>query len=333
MPRTASTLAPFRHENFRNLWTANLASNLGGLVQAVGAGWMMTTITDSHNMVSLVQGATTLPIMIFSIAAGALADNFDRRRIMLVAQALMMAASLALAVWTFMGLLTPWVLLGFTFIIGCGTALNNPSWQASMGDIVPREDLPSAVSLNSMGFNLMRSVGPAIGGIIVAAAGAFAAFAFNALSYIPLFIAMFRWKPAVTRRTLPRERFGGAMAAGIRYVAMSPKLVTVLVRGFAFGLGAVAIASLLPTIASEYVGGSAFTYGTMLGCFGAGAIGGALVNARLREKLANEMIARFACVGFALSCVGLGLSRDVFLSHVVLLPAGMCSISTCSPIR
>src|SRR5690606_12427203 len=191
LPRTASTLAPFRHENFRNLWTANLASNLGGLVQAVGAGWMMTTITDSHNMVSLVQGATTLPVMSVSIAAGALADNFDRRRIMLVAQALMMAASLALAVWTFMGLLTPWVLLGFTFIIGCGTALNNPSWQASMGDIVPREDLPSAVSLNSMGFNLMRSVGPAIGGIIVAAAGAFAAFAFNALSYIPLFIAMF----------------------------------------------------------------------------------------------------------------------------------------------
>lgn len=324
MSKPASTLAPFRHGNFRNIWTANLASNLGGLVQGVGAGWMMTTITDSHNMVSLVQGATTLPVMIFSIAAGALADNFDRRRIMLVAQAFMMGVSVCLAIWTFLGLLSPWMLLGFTFLIGCGTALNNPSWQASMGDIVPREDLPSAVSLNSMGFNLMRSVGPAIGGIIVATAGAVAAFAFNALSYIPLFFALFRWKSTPAQRTLPRERFGGAMAAGVRYVAMSPKLLTVLARGFVFGLGAVSIAALLPTIASEYVGGSAFTYGTMLGCFGAGAIGGALINARAREKLANEIIARLACLGFALSCAGLGLSRDVLLSHAVLLPAGVC---------
>lgn len=246
MPAHVSTLAPFKHENFRNLWTANLASNLGGLVQAVGAGWMMTTITDSHNMVSLVQGATTLPIMIFSIAAGALADNFDRRRIMLVSQGFMILVSLTLAIWTFMGMLDPWMLLAFTFLIGCGTALNNPSWQASMGDIVPRTDLPSAVSLNSMGFNLMRSVGPAIGGIIVAAAGAVAAFAFNALSYIPLFIALFRWKPETTKRTLPRERFGSAMVDGIRYVAMSPKLLTVLARGFVFGLGAVSIAALCP---------------------------------------------------------------------------------------
>lgn len=324
MSTHASTLAPFKHENFRNLWTANLASNLGGLVQAVGAGWMMTTITDSHNMVALVQGATTLPIVIFSIAAGALADNFDRRRVMLVAQTFMMVVSITLAIWTFLGLLSPWMLLAFTFLIGCGTALNNPSWQASMGDIVPRTDLPSAVSLNSMGFNLMRSVGPAIGGLIVAAAGAVAAFAFNALSYIPLAIALFRWKSAPTQRTLPRERFRGAMVDGVRYVAMSPKLLTVLARGFVFGLGAVSIAALLPTIASEYVGGSAFAYGTMLGFFGFGAIGGALINARLREKLANEAIARFACIGFALSCAGLGLSRDIVLSHAVLLPAGVC---------
>lgn len=324
MPERASTLAPFKHETFRNLWAATLASNLGGLVQAVGAGWMMTTITDSHQMVSLVQGATTLPIMIFSLASGALADNFDRRRIMLVAQCLMMLVSISLAIWAFFGLLSPWMLLAFTFLIGCGTALNNPSWQASMGDIVPRAALPEAVSLNSMGFNLMRSVGPAIGGIIVAAAGAVAAFAFNAFSYIPLLVALFRWKPAYAARTLPRERFGSAMLAGVRYVSMSPKLLTVLFRGFVFGLGAVGIVALLPTVARDYVQGDAFTYGTMLGFFGAGAIVGAVLNARVRARLPNEIIVRFACIGFALSCLGLGLSRDALTSHLVLLPAGAC---------
>ena len=137
MTERMSVLAPFRHETFRLLWLATLVSNLGGLVQSVGAGWMMTTLTDSHNMIALVQASTTLPIMVFSLAAGALADNFDRRSIMLIAQGGMMVVSLALAVLAFMGMLNPWLLLAFTFLIGCGTALFNPSWQASMGDIVP----------------------------------------------------------------------------------------------------------------------------------------------------------------------------------------------------
>ena len=324
MPKRASTLAPFKHKNFRILWIATLASNLGGLIQGVGAGWMMTTITDSHNMVALVQGATTLPIMVFSIAAGALADNFDRRSVMLVAQFLMMVVSIALATLTFFGLLSPWLLLGFTFLLGCGTALHNPSWQASMGDIVPRDDLPEAVTLNSMGFNLMRSVGPAIGGLIVAFAGATAAFAVNALSYTVLIAALVRWKPVKADRPLPRESFGQAMAAGIRYVAMSPNLTTVLVRGFAFGLAAISVLALLPSVAREYVGGGALAYGSLLGCFGAGAIGGAFLNSWIRERLSNESIVRLACIGFALSVAGLGLSRDVLLSHAVLLPAGAC---------
>src|SRR5690606_4424441 len=186
MPQRASPLAPFRHATFRDLWSATLASNLGGLIQAVAAGWLMTTIAASDDMVALVQAATTLPIMIFSLAAGALADNFDRRNIMLTAQVLMMVVSIALAVFALAGLLSPWLLLTFTFLIGCGTALHNPSWQASMGDLVPREDLSGAVTLNSVSYNLMRSVGPAVGGMIVAAAGAASAFALNAVSYIAL---------------------------------------------------------------------------------------------------------------------------------------------------
>jgi MFS family permease len=160
-PRSSLT-NPFKSIDFRLLWTATLISNLGGLIQAVGAGWMMATITQSDAMVALVQSATTLPIMIFSLAAGALADSHDRRRVMLAAQCLMMAVSVALAVIALTDQMVPWLLLAFTFLIGCGTALHNPSWQASLGDIVLREDIPAAVTLNSMAFNITRSVGPAI---------------------------------------------------------------------------------------------------------------------------------------------------------------------------
>lgn len=324
MAERSSVLAPFRHETFRLLWLATLVSNLGGLVQSVGAGWMMTTLTDSHSMVALVQASTTLPIMIFSIAAGALADNFDRRIVMIVAQCGLALVSVTLAALAMLGLLNPWLLLTFTFLIGCGTALFNPSWQASMGDIVPREDLPSAVTLNSMGFNMMRSVGPAVGGLIVATAGAGAAFALNALSYGPLIGALLRWKPDRLPGRLPRESLGSAMWAGVRYVSLSPNLTTVLFRGFLFGLAAVSILALLPSVASEYVGGGALVYGTLLGCFGLGAIGGAFINGWVRERFSNEVIVRGACLGFALACIGLGFSRDVVLSHLTLLPAGAC---------
>ncbi|HUH76212.1 MAG TPA: MFS transporter, partial [Devosia sp.] len=220
MSERGSMLAPFKHNTFKLLWMATLVSNLGGLVQSVGAGWMMTTLTDSHNMVALVQASTTLPIMLFSLASGALADNFDRRIVMLIAQIGLMLVSVTLAVMAYLGMLTPWLLLSFTFLIGCGTALFNPSWQASMGDIVPREDLAGAVTLNSMGFNMMRSVGPAVGGTIVALLGAAAAFTVNAFSYIPLIYALFRWKPnRPDVSNLPRESFFSAMLAGLRYVS------------------------------------------------------------------------------------------------------------------
>lgn len=330
MPQRASPLAPFRHATFRALWTATLASNLGGLIQMVGAGWLMTTISDSNDMVALVQAATTLPIMIFSLAAGALADSFDRRNIMLTAQIAMMVVSAGLAIFAVTGLLTPWWLLTFTFLIGCGTALHNPSWQASMGDIVPREDLPGAVTLNSVSYNLMRSLGPAVGGLIVALAGAATAFALNAVSYIALIIALIRWKPQRVPSTLPREAFGSAISAGLRYIAMSPNLLKVLFRGFAFGLAAVSVLALLPVVARDLVEGGAFTYGIMLGCFGAGAIIGAVLNPRLRESLRNETIVRAAFIGSALSVVLLALSRDMWLSCLALFPAGACWVITLS---
>ncbi len=324
MPQRASTLAPFRHPTFRALWIATLVSNLGGLIQGVGAGWMMTTISDSHSMVALVQGATTLPIMLFSLASGALADNFDRRRIMLFAQIMMMVVSVALAAIAYQGWITPWLLLAFTFLLGCGTALHNPPWQASVGDIVPREDLPAAVTLNSMGFNLMRSVGPAVGGLIVATAGVAAAFLANAVSYITLIAALWRWKPVYPPRALPRESFLSAMSAGLRYVLMSPNLLIVMFRAWLFGIAAISSLALLPLVARELVGGGALTYGGLLGAFGVGAILGGFVNGIVRERFSNEWIVRLACIGFGLSNILVALSSNVWLSHLLLLPAGAC---------
>jgi MFS family permease len=292
---------------------------------------MMVTITDSDTMVALVQSATTLPIMIFSLAAGALADSFDRRRLMLLAQRAMMAASAVLALLALADVVTPWSLLIFTFLIGSGTALHNPSWQSSIGDLVPRKHIPEAVTLNSMAFNLMRSIGPAIGGLIVAAGGAAAAFALNAISYVPLIFALTRWKRDRTASMLPREAFGHAIWAGLSYVTMSPNLLKVICRGLAFGLGAIAVPALLPLVARDLSGsGGAVVYGLLLGSFGIGAIGGALLNTRIRESFSNEAIARVAFLGSALSAILVAVSSQTWLSCVGLLPAGACWVLTLS---
>ncbi|WP_027056813.1 MFS transporter [Mesorhizobium erdmanii] len=319
-----SALAPFRHGIFRAVWSASLVSNFGGLIQGVGAAWMMTTIATSSYQVALVQASTTLPIMLFALVAGAIADSFDRRKVMLVAQTFMLVVSVLLTVFTYYHLLTPWTLLAFTFLIDSGTALNSPSWQASVGDMVPRNKVPAAVALNSMGFNLTRSVGPAIGGIIVAAAGAAAAFAANAVSYIGLIIVMARWKPDIPVSTLPRESLGAAMGAGLRYVAMSPNIGKVLVRGAAFGFSAGAVLALLPLVARDVVKGDALTYGIMLGSFGIGAVGGALISVRLRQLLSSETMVRCAFAGFAFCAFNAAISHHAWQTSLGLLVGGAC---------
>ncbi|TIQ38666.1 MAG: MFS transporter [Mesorhizobium sp.] len=319
-----SALAPFRHGIFRAVWSASLVSNFGGLIQGVGAAWMMTTIATSSYQVALVQASTTLPIMLFALIAGAIADSFNRRKVMLVAQTFMLVASALLTVFTWFGWMTPWTLLVFTFLIDSGTALNSPSWQASVGDMVPRAKVPAAVALNSMGFNITRSVGPAIGGIIVAAAGAAAAFAANAVSYIGLIVVLFRWRPEVPAPTLPREALGAAMGAGLRYVAMSPNIAKVLVRGFAFGFSAGAVLALLPLVARDVVKGDALTYGVMLGAFGIGAVGGALISVRLRQLLSSETMVRAAFAGFALCAFNAAVSHNAWQASAGLLVGGAC---------
>ncbi|MGS1018360.1 MFS transporter [Allosphingosinicella humi] len=322
-PPASSAAAPFRYAIFRNVWLANLWSQFGGMIQSVGAAWMMMSIADSPVMVSLVQASTTLPVMMLALAAGALADTFDRRKILIAAQVFMLVVSTLLALAAYLGLITPWLLLLFTFLIGCGAALNGPAWQASVGEMVPREVLPSAVALNSMGFNVARSLGPAVGGMIVAAAGAAAAFATNAVSYIGLIAVLARWRAPFEQDSLPREKLGPAMMAGVRYVAMSPNIRSVLLRSFVFGLGAGAVPALMPLIARDLVGGGPLTYGLLLGAFGIGAVGGAIFTARLRERISNETIARGAMLGFAVAAAVSSVSTSLPLTMAALTLGGM----------
>ncbi len=311
-----------RHALFRAVWISSLASNFGGLIQSVGAAWLMASIAPSAEMVALVQTSTTLPIMLFSLAAGAIADNYDRRSVMLVAQVFMLGVSALLTLMTGLSLLSPWMLLLFTFLIGCGSALNGPAWQASVGEMVPREDLPAAVALNSMGFNVARSVGPAIGGFIVATAGAATAFAVNAASYVGLILVLLRWKQPRSERGLPPESLGLAMGAGLRYAAMSPSIKHVIIRCFLFGFGAAAVQGLMPLVARDLVVGGPVTFGVLLGSFGAGAVSGALLSGRLRSLFRVEGLARLSFAGL-IACVTItALSQSTWLTMMGMVFGG-----------
>ncbi len=317
-----SLSAPLVFADFRQLWAGFVASNLGTMVQSVGAGWLMVSIARSDDMVALVQSAATLPVMLFSIIAGAIADSFDRRRVLLIAQVFMMANAVLLTGLVVGDMITPWLLLAFLFLAGCGTALHAPSWQASVGDIVPREVIPAAVTLNGMAVNLTRSVGPAVGGVVVAAAGAGAAFAVNAISFVPMVWALLRWKPAPAAPSLPREDFRRAIWAGLRYVSMSPNLLTVILRGSVFGLVAIAILALLPIVARDMLQGGAVTFGLLLAAFGVGAIGGGFANARMRARFSNEVVVRLAFLGVASSAGLVATSHNTWATCLFLLPAG-----------
>ncbi|KFL44740.1 putative MFS permease [Sphingobium sp. ba1] len=314
--------SPFSVPTFRAIWMASLASNFGGLIQSVGAAWMMISLSASPMLIALVPAATTLPIMLLSLWAGAVADNLDRRKVMIACQSWMLVVSALLAVTAWAGWMTPWLLLAFTFALGCATAINGPAWQAAVGDMVPRAILPSAVAMNSMGFNLARSVGPALGGVIVATAGAAAAFLTNAVSYVGLLVVLSRWEPELPSKILPRERLALAMRAGVRYVAMSPNIQLVLLRAAVFGIGASAVSALMPLVARDILGGGALTFGLTSGAFGVGAVTGALSTRHLRARLSVEHIVRYAALMLALGTAITGMSSWLGLALLGYLLAG-----------
>ncbi len=314
--------SPMRNPVFRALWIAAVVSNFGALIQSVGAAWMMTSLTTSPQMVALVQASTVLPFVLLALWAGAVADNLDRRKVMLVAQILMFCLSAALTLVAWQGWLTPWLLLAFTFLIGCGTAVAGPAWQASVGDIVPRQQLPQAVSVNSMGFNLARTAGPAVGGAIIAAAGGATAFLVNTVSYVGLITVLTRWRKPSTSRLLPREGLLMAMGAGLRYVAMSPNLRIVVVRALAFGIGANAVSALMPLVARDLIAGGPLTYGILLGAFGIGAVLGGLFTERLRRNLSTEAIIRLISLVLAAGTAVTAVSSWLPVTIVALMLAG-----------
>src|ERR1700739_3340106 len=310
--------APLRYPTFRRIWLASLLSNLGILIQGVGAAWAMTQMTSSADKVALVQTALMLPIMLISMPAGAIADMYDRRIVALVSLSIALCGATALSVLAWLGLVTPQILLAFCFIVGSGMALFGPAWQASVTEQVPAETLPSAVALNGISYNIARSFGPAIGGIVVATAGAVAAFAANAVLYIPLLVVLFLWRRTSEPSRLPRERLNRAIVSGVRYIANSPAIRIVLARTLVTGILGGSVSALMPLVARDLLHGGAQTYGIMLGAFGMGAVIGALNIAEVRKRLSGEAAIR-AC---ALSMGG-AIAAVALSSEPVLTAAGL----------
>jgi predicted MFS family arabinose efflux permease len=317
-----SVAAPLRHAVFRRIWLASLLSNLGLLIQGVGAAWAMTQMASSADKVALVQTALMLPIMLISMPAGAIADMYDRRIVALVSLSISLVGATALAVMAWLGQVTPNILLAFCFIVGCGMALFGPAWQASVSEQVPAETLPSAVALNGISYNIARSFGPAIGGIIVATAGAVAAFAANALLYIPLLIVLFLWRRATEPSRLPREKLSRAMVSGARYIANSPSIRVVLTRTLVTGLLGGSVSALMPLVARDLLHGGAQTYGIMLGAFGMGAVIGALNIAEIRKRLSGEASVRVCAITMGLAIAVIAISAQPVITAAALVLAG-----------
>src|SRR5205809_2207878 len=226
--------APLRRPLFRALWISDVVSNIGTWMHDSAAAWLMTLLAPSPLMVSLVQAATTLPLFLLELPAGAIADVLDRRRVLLAAQVWLFAATATLGVLTLLGVVQPWMLLVITLAVGAGNAIDLPAWQAIIPEAVPPHELPAAVGLGSIAINIARAVGPALAGLIIVAAGPGPVFLINAVSILGVFFVLWRWRRKPVRTTLPAERLASAMRAGVRYVRFAPALRTVVVRTAAF---------------------------------------------------------------------------------------------------
>ncbi|MFK4719259.1 MFS family permease [Bradyrhizobium niftali] len=319
---SSTPLAPLRNSTFRSIWFAVQVSSLGTLIQTVSVGWLMVTISTSDLMVALVQASSTLPTFILSVLAGAIADNFNRRRVMLAAQSLMAVASALLTTVIALGFLNPWIILGFGFLVGCGAALNNPAWEASVGDIVDRRDLPAAVTLLSVGFNTVRSVGPALGGVIVASFGVLTAFALNTVSYLAPLGAIWFCKWKVRSLPLPPETMTTAIYDGLRFTTMSSEIKASTARGTLFGLAGISILALLPVLVRDQLTAGPITYGILMAGFGAGAFLAGISNGLLREVLSQERLIELACIACAACSISLALNPPLVVAATVLAVGG-----------
>jgi MFS family permease len=334
--RHATGFEPLQSPLFRNLWIASTISNLGGWMQDTAGTWLMTVLTTSPLLIALMQTAASLPVVILGLLAGATADIFDRRRLLLFWQAWMLAAVALLSVLTFFNIISPWVLLILTFLLNVGTAMNSPAWQAIMPELVPREQLPEAVSLNSAGFNLARALGPALGGFAVAAfahadTGAAWTFLLNSLSFVGVILVLYQWKRnPLFKSALPAERIFGSMRAGVRYVQYAPPLKAALGRSFIFTIFVSALWSLLAVVAARDLHQGALGYGILNGCMGLGAVVGATSLPRVRRKFSADLIVIYSTGVFIGTLLILAFVHYPVVIIPSLLLAGFAWTSTMS---
>lgn len=319
-----SLAAPLAIAMFRNLWLSSMVGNQGLLILSVGAAWMMTRLTDNFEMVALVQTALTLPMMLVALPAGALADMFDRRMVAIGAVFISLVGAAILFIVAYLELLSPWPLLSLCFLIGAGYALFAPAWQAAAAEIVERPQLPQAIALNSMSYNAARTVGPAIGGLIVATVGATATFGIAAILYLPLLLVLMMWKRVSVPSRLPPEGLARAILSGGRYVAHSPIVRGTLVRIFAIGASAASILALLPLIARNLIGGGPATFGIALGAYGLGAVCAAFFMQRLRSRFADATIVMGCLVAMSAAIAIVAMSHVLAVTMAALLLFGCC---------
>jgi MFS family permease len=339
---TASTATPasgwaaLRRPVFRNLWIAAIVSNVGGWMQDTAGAWLMTALTTSPLLVALMQTAASLPALFLAYPAGATADIFDRRRLLLFWQAWMLASVAILAALTLAGIVSPATLLALTFLLNIGSALNNPAWQAIVPELVPRVELPDAIALNSAGFNLARAAGPALGGLAVAAfataaRGAGVVFSLNAVSFLAVIAVLAAWQRTPPfKSALPAERLFGSMRSGARYLRHAPALQAVFVRAFVFTTFASAVWALLAVVARQDLHHGAMAYGVLNGCLGLGAVLGAFTLPKLRRKVPADFITAGATLVFVCSLSVLALARTTAPLVFWLLAAGFAWTSTTS---
>ena len=329
-PAAPSAFAPFRQPVYAVIWAATVLGNTGSFMRDVASSWLVTDLSAAPAAVSMIQAAATLPIFLFAIPAGVLADILDRRKFLIAVQILLALVSATLMVLSWNGLLTVSLLIGLTFIGGIGAALVGPTWQAIVPELVPKKDIKSAVALNSLGINVARSIGPAAGGVLLAAFGAAVTYSADVISYIFVIAALLWWPRAPAANDVLSEKFFGAFRAGLRYTRSSRELHVVLFRAAIFFAFSSAIWALLPLVARNLLGGDAGFYGVLLGAVGAGAIGGALVLPRLRARLDSDGLLLIAAIVTAVVMAALSFAppKPVAIFALLLLGAAWITALT-----
>jgi MFS family permease len=318
-----SAWSPFRSTTFTVLWTATVVSNIGTWMYNAASGWLMTSLDPTPLIVSLVQVANMLPMFLLVYPAGVLADVIDRRRLLIAVQVASTAVAAIFAIFVWLDLITPALLLLFTFLVGASAALLAPAWQAIVPQLVHRHDLAAAVAANSIGFNVSRAVGPALGGATIAALGIAAPFWINAASDLAIVGALVWWQPAQQNaRALPAERFSNAVIAGLRYARYARPLHATLFRAVAFYLFASAYWALLPLVARIQISGGPGLYGFMLGAIGAGAVAGSFALPWLKRTLGLDRLVAGGTLNTILALLLFGVAENAATALVASVIAG-----------